>query len=502
MTRFSGRLRPPLLLAAVLISASASAQVSYRYADWADGPVKFLMTKVEMKQWKTIHSDADAQAFIDLFWARRDPTPDTPRNEFRDEFDARVKIADDQFSNGRDRGAMTDRGRVFILLGPPYRVGGSGSQHAQGMTAPVITPQGTVSVPGPIGSRARQIWMYAHERKPKFIPRSDFSILFEDEGVNEWQLATTERLNPEIILQEAVNGLIVSPKLTKAPFATSTARARRTTFTDLLLDAAFKKFQSGDQTTIGPANLTWTQFVTPEGQNFVSAQLYAPAGSNISAGQKVTFFSVVENSAGQIVDVDEAATAMIASGGDVYVDKSVPLEPGSYAATFGLAADGRILSATRTTMKIEALDPAASTTSPLILSNNVYPLKEAFGPTDPFTFGGLKVVPKGDALFTPSGDLWYFVELRNPGTTEQGMPSITTQIDIEGSTPKGPVELRFPMKPANAAKLQGAKEWYAVGLAIPLEGFVPGDYTIKVRIVDTVLGKNYNLEKHFRVRGL
>ena len=91
MTRFSGRLRPPLLLAAVLISASASAQVSYRYADWADGPVKFLMTKVEMKQWKTIHSDADAQAFIDLFWARRDPTPDTPRNEFRDEFDARVK---------------------------------------------------------------------------------------------------------------------------------------------------------------------------------------------------------------------------------------------------------------------------------------------------------------------------------------------------------------------------------------------------------------------------
>ena len=111
MTRFSGRLRPPLLLAAVLISASASAQVSYRYADWADGPVKFLMTKVEMKQWKTIHSDADAQAFIDLFWARRDPTPDTPRNEFRDEFDARVKIADDQFSNGRDRGGSRGQRR-------------------------------------------------------------------------------------------------------------------------------------------------------------------------------------------------------------------------------------------------------------------------------------------------------------------------------------------------------------------------------------------------------
>jgi len=487
---------------ALVISASAGAQMSGRYADWANGPVHHLMTKEEIRQWKTIGSDQEAQAFIDLFWARRDPTPDTPRNEFREEFDARVKIADDQFSNGRDRGAMTDRGRVLILLGPPYRVSGSGSQQAQGMSAPVVTPRGGVSVPGPIGTRARQIWMYAHERKPKYIPRSDFSILFEDEGVEEWQLAATQQTKPEIILQEAVVGLIVSPKLTKAPFVTSAARVRRTTFNDLLLDAAFKKFRSGDQTTIGPANLTWSQFVTPEGQNFVSAQLYAPAGSNISAGQKVTFFSVVENSAGQIVDIDETATAMVASGNDVYVDKSVPLEPGSYAATFGLAADGRILSAIRTGVKVEALDPAASSISPLILSNNVYPLKEAVGPTDPFTFGGLKVVPKGDALFTPSGDLWYFVELRNPGTTEQGTPSITTQIDIEGSTPKGPVELRFPMKPANAAKLQGAKEWYAVGLAIPLEGFVPGDYTIKVRIVDTVLGKNYNLEKHFRVRGL
>src|SRR5437870_350764 len=142
MTRFSGRLRPPLLLAAMLISTSAIAQVSYRFADWAHGPVKFLMTKEEMKQWKAIHSDQEAQAFIDLFWARRDPTPDTPRNEFREGFEARVKIADDQFSNGRDRGAMTDRGRVFLLLGPPYRLSGSGSQQAQGMNAPVVTPRG------------------------------------------------------------------------------------------------------------------------------------------------------------------------------------------------------------------------------------------------------------------------------------------------------------------------------------------------------------------------
>src|SRR5205085_11823293 len=149
------------------------------------------------------------------------------------------------------------------------------------------------------------------------------------------------------------------------------------------------------------------------------------------------------------------------------------------------------------------IDVAAPGVSPLILSSNVYPLKTNWQATDPFTFGGLKVVPKGDAVFAPHGDLWYFVELRNPGLTDAHVPAMRVKIDINGQTDKGrPVSLKFPIKDTNAAALKGEKNRYALGMAIPLEGFVPGDYTIKVHVEDTMLGKSYDMEKHLRVRPL
>src|SRR6266849_1870328 len=88
---------------AVLSAVSGFAVLSPAQADWAKGPVQFLMTKEEVAQWNALQSDADAAAFIALFWARRDPTPGTPRNEFREDFEARVKVADDQFTHGRTK---------------------------------------------------------------------------------------------------------------------------------------------------------------------------------------------------------------------------------------------------------------------------------------------------------------------------------------------------------------------------------------------------------------
>ena len=118
------RATPICAVLAMAVAVSAAAQLGPKYADWGDGPAQHLMTKEEKKQWKTLHTDADAAAFVELFWAKRDPTPDTPRNEFREAFDARVKFADDNFTNHRMRGALTDRGKVFILLGPPEQASG------------------------------------------------------------------------------------------------------------------------------------------------------------------------------------------------------------------------------------------------------------------------------------------------------------------------------------------------------------------------------------------
>src|SRR5437868_11946159 len=113
-----------LLMAAVMIVAvatSAVAALSPANVDWGRGAVQYLMTNEEKAAWKAVQTDAEADAFVALFWARRDPTPATPRNEFREEFESRVKAADDQLSHGRTKGSTTDAGRILILFGPPTR---------------------------------------------------------------------------------------------------------------------------------------------------------------------------------------------------------------------------------------------------------------------------------------------------------------------------------------------------------------------------------------------
>jgi GWxTD domain-containing protein len=488
----------------IFTSTSIVAQVG-KYVSWADGPVRHLMNKDDLRQWGAIHSEHEAENFIELFWAKRDPTPDTRRNEFREDFDQRVKFADANFSNGLQPGAMTDRGKAFILLGPPYRVSGKAGNVSQNDAGGRIAPtdaQGNLTVIRPTSDPTQQIWMYAHDKKPKFITQSDFTLIFLEEAKDEWKVAHTERVNPDLIYQQAATAFIVSPKLTKAPVYTNATPQRATAFKNAALKTAYEQVRSGDKDTTGNANLIWGEFVTTEGEHFVSAQVYVPAGGAVAPDQKVTSFAVIENKAGEIVDVKEDETTMIASGTDAYLDRSLQLDPGSYKATFGIASDGRILASARTAMTIEGLDPKSAAVSPLLLASKVYPLQVAPQPMDPFTFGGLKVVPKGDANFAQNGDLWYFVELRNPGVNDTGMPNVRVRIDIKGKTQNGrPVELKMPIKDTAVAKLAGETNRYGLGLAIPLDGFKPGDYTLKVHVVDVVLGKEYDFEKPFRVHG-
>jgi len=108
---------------------------------WPDGPVKVLLTSDEKRQWGGLMDPASRSEFITKFWAARDPKPETPDNEFRQEFEKRVAFADKNFVQGETRGSLTDRGMVFLLLGPPTYAGrkpittGEDTADSQGMSS-------------------------------------------------------------------------------------------------------------------------------------------------------------------------------------------------------------------------------------------------------------------------------------------------------------------------------------------------------------------------------
>ena len=137
-----------LLLSAVAAFPSLAALDKYK--NWEKSPeYAFLATDDEKKEWKKVASDQDAEKFIALFWARRDPDLKTPENEFRERFDALVKKTDDLFALGRKRGALTERGKALILIGPPKSIARKAvSSVSSGLGTPPPNPMGPQGLQG------------------------------------------------------------------------------------------------------------------------------------------------------------------------------------------------------------------------------------------------------------------------------------------------------------------------------------------------------------------
>ena len=158
------------------------------------------------------------------------------------------------------------------------------------------------------------------------------------------------------------------------------------------------------------------------------------------------------------------------------------------------------------------LDNAAPAASRLILSNNVYPLPVAQKPSDPFAFGGLKVVPKADLTFRTTDELWYFVELRNPGLSEPTgtvpvnaaetppVPKIQIKMDIVGTDATGKT-VKFASAPreTDAIELRGVPGHFGIGNALPPSTFKPGEYTMTAKIIDTIRKTSYTVSEKFTI---
>lgn len=485
------------------------------FIDWANGPVAFLMTKEESAAWKTLRDD-EVQDFVALFWARRDPTPGTSRNEFREEFERRLAFADKNLQGGASvRGSLTDQGKTLILYGPPKRI--LRSSHDQ--TGNPLD-RGRELQDMQRESRDWVEWIYEDDPRVSqmfLVPRA--SIRFVDKlGNNEF---TVERGTIDLAAAQSrmVTSYLVQADLTTAPEANAEAapasvagvEAVNTALTTEALRKAVTEFDGK-----GTAHVAWGENVTAAGTYFVPVLLYVPGAQGMSAGKPVTFFGALLDSAGAQVASFERSASLAESKGDFFADYAFEKVPaGKYRGVFGLADGDRTIAMAGAPMELAGrVDPKAPGISPLILSNNLYPLTVAQQPTEPFAFGGLKVVPKGDETFRKTDDLWFFVELRNPGIvehvlsadvvpvngTEMSAPLVQVKLDVEGVDAQGQkVRRASPPREVNPVAIKGVPGHYGVGDSIPLASFKPGEYTMNVKLVDTVRKVSYTLSRNFRI---
>jgi GWxTD domain-containing protein len=109
---------PALLVCCALLAAAAGET---RYAKWLDEDVAYIVSAKERADFARLNNDAERDRFIADFWKRRDPTPDTPLNEFKVEHYRRIACANQRFASSAP-GWKTDRGWVYIVYGPPDEI--------------------------------------------------------------------------------------------------------------------------------------------------------------------------------------------------------------------------------------------------------------------------------------------------------------------------------------------------------------------------------------------
>jgi GWxTD domain-containing protein len=97
---------------------AVTGELKGQYKTWLDQDVRWIITDEEAKAFKSLSNDEERDQFIEQFWQRRNPNPDSPDNEYRDEHYARIAYANEHFAAGKP-GWMTDRGHIYIAFGKP-----------------------------------------------------------------------------------------------------------------------------------------------------------------------------------------------------------------------------------------------------------------------------------------------------------------------------------------------------------------------------------------------
>jgi GWxTD domain-containing protein len=123
------------------------------YKKWMENDVAYIITDEEKKAFKALATDEERENFIENFWRRRDPNPDTEENEFREEYYERIAYANEHFASGIP-GWRTDRGRIYITWGKPDSV----ESHASGGTYDRPSYEGG----GSTTTYPFEIWFYRH----------------------------------------------------------------------------------------------------------------------------------------------------------------------------------------------------------------------------------------------------------------------------------------------------------------------------------------------------
>jgi GWxTD domain-containing protein len=482
------------------------------YRKWLNEDVAYIITEEEKDAFKRLQTDDEREQFIEQFWLRRDPTPDTDENEFKEEHYRRIAYADEHFPSGIP-GWKTDRGRIYIMYGPPDSIEDHSS--GGGYTRPREEGGGDTS------TYPFQQWFYRYiegvgtgitiefvdttmsgEFHMTMDPTEKDALLYvPGAGLTMYeQLGVTTKTdrfnrsdgthlgipNDELMTsQDEFNRLEQYTNLWKPPVVKfkdlEAVVDSKISYNILPMKALVDYFPVTDASVMAYVTLEFAmkdlQFKSQDGMQRATVDIYGRV-TTITRRRVNVFENTVQ------VDSPPEMLQEYAKQRRVY-QTAVPLPPGTYRLDV-VAKD--LVAGTQTTYEqslvVPRLDPDKLTTSSLVIADLLEGVPRKSIGTGQFVIGDTKVRPRLDATFNRGEKMGIYVKAYNFAPDEATRkPSGSVEYIVSKN---GTNENIFDYTEEVSEIPNASTQQVTIEELLPLKTLEPGKYTIKLKITDKV----------------
>jgi GWxTD domain-containing protein len=495
------------------------------YKRWKDNDVRWIITDEERKIFDSLKTDDEREQFIEQFWFRRDPDPDTDVNEYRDEYYQRIAYANEHYTSGIP-GWKTDRGRIYIMFGKADQV----ESHPSGGSydRPAWEGGGTTS------TYPFEIWWYRYIEGVG----SDVEIEFVDPtGSGEYRIARSPD-EKDALLYTPNAGLTLSEQLgltTKAdriayggfgagggqgnqmfgqrakdnPFEkldllAKLSRPPRVRFNDLqaLAESDLPK-PSFDVLSaalnINLLRVTEDQVLTSftvqmENQDLVYDYVGGLPQAAINIYAKIT--SVAGRRAGMFEDVVTSSftpeALELGQQQKSAYQKNIVLPPGNYKIDLVVrdVKSGKT-GVIKQGFTVPKYEESKLSTSTLILASRIEPLNGRL-PSGQFVLGSLKVIPNATGEYKQDQTLGVYMQVYNVGVDQA---TLRPSVDIEYLISQKSKEIMRIKEDGKNGFSSINSQQMTLARLVPLKNFKPGFYDVQVTIKDNVLNQTITSDK-------
>jgi GWxTD domain-containing protein len=485
---------------------------------WHEEEVAYIIDSEEEAAFKRLKTDEERDAFIELFWLRRDPTPDTTDNEYKDDYYRRIVEANEKFSSGIP-GWKTDRGRIYVMHGEPDEI----QTHAMGGTYYRPTEEGG----GVTSTFPFEKWRYRHidgignnvelefvdssmsgEYRLSFDPSEKDALLHvPGVGLTEFEMANgldkADRLNRDHaafgnplgqdVRMSTFDRLQLSNDILRPPPVKykdlERLVASRATFKDVPFDIRTDNLKITDVSVLTPITLQ----VPYRSLSFKEEQGIQYASMRIS-GVISTLNSKTVHRFEHMAELP-VTSALFRPDGVAMYQESANIAPGLYRLHV-LVEDVRTGNKGTQTkaLEVKRFPEGNLSASSLIIADDIQPLPPR-AVTAQFQIGSLKVRPTVKNEFRRDQTMNLFLQVYNLKLDEKShKPSVSTEILVtrDGQEVKKVVDEAIDV--ANAAQQMN------IIRQLEMKEFDPGEYNVQVKVKDNLADNLLVTNSKFTVR--